>query len=189
MGKPAPNSRFSVAHDGNTGPSLPPRSRRTAPPPHRGKAGPNLGLGRPRAHVNRTGSTPLARVHAVALRPHHHSTALCAVTKPFRTAVSGFYGLQRSAVGLATTNASRGPTGGLRHSHTRRAFLWPPLGGRHVNLAAGGGFRVGWGSGFLAKPKRGGACASTDGSEYAQRSHRVVTRLDSGGFLHKVASL
>lgn len=96
MGKPAPNWRFSAACGGNTGPSLPLRSQKAygSPPP---ESRPQIGTKQPRANINGSTSIPRSGVHAVAVRPHHNSAALCAVTKPLRRAVGGFYGLQRSA--------------------------------------------------------------------------------------------
>ncbi len=169
--------QFAAMLAQTSGALLPPESR------------PQIWVGRPRANVNGLGSAPPSGVYAVAVRPHHHSTALCAVTKPLRRAVGGFFGLQRSAVGSASPDASWGRSGGLCHSHTRRALLWPPIGGLNVKSAAGGGFLIGWGSGFLAKPKRGGVCACTDRSGDAQLSHKVLNGSVFEPLLHRVASL
>ncbi|CAO4137896.1 hypothetical protein PKCBPO_00015 [Methylorubrum thiocyanatum] len=106
MGKPAPNWQLSAARGGNTGPSLPLRSRKTSPSPPPWESRPQFWSRRPRANVNGPDGAPLSGVHAVAQRPHGNPTAPCAVTKPLRRAVGGFFRLQRSAVGSAPPDAS-----------------------------------------------------------------------------------
>ena len=105
-GKPAPNWRFSEARRGNTGPSLPLRSRKTSPSPLPWESRPQFWSRRPRANANGPGAARLYGVHAVARRPHRQPTAPCAVTKPLRRAVGGFLWIQRSAVGSAAPDAS-----------------------------------------------------------------------------------
>lgn len=109
MGKPAPNWQFSAARGGNTGPSLPPRSRKTSPSLQRGKAGPNLGSGRPRASVNRRSGTPPVRGSrgrpATAPSPHRALRG----DKASQEGCRRFSRLQRSACRFCDPGRFLGP--------------------------------------------------------------------------------
>ncbi len=82
-------------------------------------------------------------------------TALCAVVKSLRTPSESFKG---RVVTISVLQPLTSPKAALQLLPPTfpAARIVRPTGGPRRDLAAGGGFFIGWGSGFLAKPKRGG---------------------------------
>ena len=119
---------------------------------------PQIAVGDGGGRVHPMDRHPSSGRFAVAKRLPHHTIVLSAVTKPLRRAVSGFSSLCRP---LSVLPPRTRPEAAQVDFATR--ILGEPVFGRYQattiwNRAAGGGFLIGWGSGFSRSEKGRGLC-------------------------------